>query len=348
MATKLCVTFTFVLAVLLPASLKSSCGSSELDAHKIKYAIDPLFKPDLLIKQQLPEDLALLGQIRKLFFEADGTANPKRDVYRSAVREHGGQEIVLLTHDDMRISALYFKRDGAPVNIIYVTGYFNDLTPTKEWSAPFALLFSEYNVLSFDWRGFGNSEGVHGMFCQNSFGKNAYPDIQAAVDFMHKENDKPVVLVGFCFGAAMAMHATVQATKEHKRTADALVLNCLFTKFQNQFNRAVDDEDRCLYKIILASGLGQEMLEFIANGSLFEVNPIDLIKEIKIPCYFEHYSDDPFSPLSEGVEVYNAAICPKIFMQSDQGRHARIHSKVPYQYRQGFIDFLHRFGFVPK
>lgn len=339
----------FAIFFSLETALYSSCGAPDTAAFIMKKTITiPGFTPDVYISEQMPQDLEYLPELRKLFFETDKTANAQVDVFNRSVRQYGAQEVMLLTEDNKRISSLYFKRKNAPVNILYVTGYFNDLTPTKEWCAPFAALYPEFNILSFDWRGFGSSPGTKGMTQKNSFGKNAYPDIQAGIDFLRKENDKPVILVGFCFGAAMAMHATVQAGKSGLRTADALVLNCPFTTFRKQFDRAAAAEDRCFYRGLLDSGLGEWILEYIANGSLFDVNPIDMIKDIKIPCYFEHYTHDPFAILQDGVELYQTATCPKMFMQSDQGRHVRMHGKVPYQYRNAFLTFLTRFNFLSQ
>jgi pimeloyl-ACP methyl ester carboxylesterase len=338
----------FFAVPLLVGSLAGWCGQLVERTYPDGAAnsLQASFVPDVFITEQVPEDLALLKKMKVLFFETDHTANPQRDVYRRAIQEHGGQEVVLFTHDQVRIAALYFKRQNAPINIIYVTGYFNDQTPTKEWCAPFAVLFPECNVLSFDWRGFGSSEGYSGLLHRNDFGSQAYPDIQAAIDFMRKENNRPIVLVGFCFGAAMVLQATIKAKQEGRALADALVLNCIFSRFQNQFNRAIVAEDRWLQRMVLSSGLGQRILEGMTNGSLFEVNPIDMIKQIAVPCYFEHYTYDPFAILGEGIDVYQTAVCPKMFMQSDIGRHVRIHGKVPYQYRQAFFMFLKRFGLV--
>jgi hypothetical protein len=325
----------------------SGCGGLR-PSESLASKIDPSFKPDVHITVQLPEDKKVLEKMRQLFFEADNTANPKKDVYAKSVREFGGQEIILYTEDDFRISALYFKRPNAKINLIYIPGYFFDLTPTKEWGAPFSLLFPEFNVLVIEWRGIGTSEGSRGFLCKNSFGKDAIPDIQAAIDFMRKENSNPNVLIGFCFGAAMVMHATVKAAQNKKPMADALVLNCLFTKFENQFNRSVIAEDRCLYRFLINTGVARWVVDKRATGSLFEVNPIDLIKDIHIPCYFEHFTYDPFAILEEGIEVFNAAACPKMFTQSDVGWHVRIHAKAPYQYRESFILFLRRFGLLKE
>lgn len=342
-----------MLIVLTTASyvLEGSCGSPETPSISsptdlVNHPTITSFKPDIYITKQQAEDVSLLDTMRQLFYEADHSQNPRRDVYSRAVKDYDAQEIILLTDDNMRISSLYFKRNNAKVNLIYVPGYFFDLTPTKEWAAPFSILFPDYNILALDWRGFGDSEGTRGLFCKNSFGSNAYPDLQAALDFMRKENDNPTILIGFCFGAAMIMHATIQAQKTGKRTADALVLNCVFIKPENQFNRATGAEDRLFYRMLLETGAARALLDYQCDGDLFSISPIELIKDIKIPCYFEHYSYDPFALLQEGIEVYNAATCPKMFMRSDIGRHVRIHSKVPYQYQQAFVGFLQKFNFL--
>jgi pimeloyl-ACP methyl ester carboxylesterase len=340
--------FLFLSMVLYSTAFGSFYSTSRLTKEEIDSLIPESFVSNFHITEQTPQDLELIPHLQQLFFEMDDNnrLTQKRNVYTKAIKEHGGQEVVLLTDDNMRISSLYFKRQNAPINLIYIPGYFFDLTPTKEWGAPFAKLFEEFNVMIIDSRGAGDSEGGRGFFHKNAFGKNAYPDIQAALDFMRKENDKPTILVGFCFGAAMVLHATIQAQKEGKRTADALVLNCIFNKFENQFGRAAKAEDRPLQRAIIEVGIARLILEMQLNGSLFEMNPIDMIQEIKIPCYFEHFTYDPFAILPDAIEVYNKAKCPKMFMTCDIGRHVRLHTKVPYQYREAFLTFLRMQGFL--
>ncbi len=328
---------------------KSYARKAKIQEQKPYPLLPKSFKPDFYITKQLPEDLKLIEEMKPLFFEADHSANPKSVVHKKAIKQHGAQEIMLLTDDNKRISSLYFKRPNAKLNLIYAPGYFFNESPTKEWAAPFALLFKEFNVLAIEWRGIGASEGKNKLLRKNAFGKNAYPDVQSAIDFMSKENNNPNVLIGFCFSAALNMYATIKAHKTGRRTADALVLNSLFTTFHNQFNRALGSADNLLNRLLLGAGLGKKILEYQANGSLFDINPIELIEEINninIPCYFEHCTFDRFAIVQEGVEVYQTATCPKMFLQSDLGSHVRIHPKAPYQYRQAFLTFLHHVGLL--
>ena len=351
------ILFFIQLNLSLFSSVFNICTPTVQEPEVSKKDVLKDFKPDFYIKDQIPQDLILLEKMRDLFFEPDPVlandlvgggkikCNPKRNVYTKAIQQYGAQEVVLLTDDYFRLSSLYFKRQNAPLNIVYVTGYFNDQTPTKEWAAPFSIIYPNFNILAFDPRSFGDSEGKKSKLSCD-YGTNAYLDIQAAVDFFRKENDKPIILVGFCAGAAMALEATLQAQARGKNIADAIVFNSIFTKFENQLDRAILAEDRWFYRILLKSGYGAFYLNFTLNGSLFDLNPIEVIGQINIPCYFEHFTQDPFAILSEGVEVFKEVRSFKMFLQSDIGRHVRIHSKAPYQYRNAFYGFLEKSGLI--
>ncbi len=350
-----------ILALLI--LIQSSCNLTTINCCKpdIEESNDlrENFKPDYLITEQTPEDLTVLKAMKDLFFEPDPVLNAQnpeitctseRDVYNKAIDNYGAQEVILRPSEDLRLSSLYFKNPNALYNIIYVTGYFADETPTGKWAAPFWPLHNAevensetipVNMLVFDWRGFGFSEGRHD-FLNKDFGSNAYPDVQAAIDFIRKDNDKPLVLVGFCAGAAMVMQTTVQAQKNGANVADALVLNSIFTTFEEQLKKAYSAANKLSHKFILGSGV-VNLLDKTLNGSLFDLKPIEMIEKINVPCLFEHYADDPFAVLDGAIEVYNKAKelnKNTRFLLSNLGRHARIHSKVPYQYRNFFNKFL--------
>jgi dienelactone hydrolase len=329
-----------VVGVIFLSLTRNACQTSVVQRSA--------FVPDVYITRQVPMDRYYIDKIRDLFFEpARSVVGQRRAVYNKAIKKYGGQEVILLTDDDVRISALYFKRTQARINLIYIPGYFFDMTPSKEWGAPFAGLFDDCNVLIIDWRGVGDSEGVCSMIRKNSFGKNAYHDIQAAIEFVKRDNAYPVVVIGFCCGGALALYATIQAQKEGRAVADALALDCIFSTFEQQFNRAVAAENRCWMRMLSNLGLARFLMTYRMDGNIFELNPIDMIKEIKIPCYFEHYAADPYAPLEENIAVYQAAACQKMFMLSDEGRHVRMHTKIPYQYREAFLLFLRKLNFLP-
>jgi hypothetical protein len=65
-------------------------------------------------------------------------------------------------------------------------------------------------VLRFNFRGAGLSEGVHD-------GEAETGDVLAALDWLAKEFQRPLIVTGFSFGAAMALHACSEI--ESSRTA---------------------------------------------------------------------------------------------------------------------------------
>ncbi len=60
-------------------------------------------------------------------------------------------------------------------------------------------------VLRFNFRGTGSSDGVHD-------GEAEAGDVLAALRWLHNEFDRPIVLAGFSFGAAMAISACASAS----------------------------------------------------------------------------------------------------------------------------------------
>lgn len=338
----------FVLHLSACFSLLSFQCCSVPKVEDVKNLV-PDFTPDVYITKQNDQDKALLAKMKDLFFEVEaGSPNPKANVYQRAVRDYGAQERMLLTQDNFKISTLYFKREHAPFNIICVTGYFHDETPVKEWAAPFAVLFPNVNILSFDWRGFGDSQGRKGKWTFNEFGPDAYRDVQAAIDFMRKENDKPIILVGFCFGAAMGLHATLKAQEEGNSVADALCLDSIFDDFYNMAENAFFAEGRWYRRCFMYPSVIKLFLDYHLQGDIFELKPIEMVQKVTIPCLFNHFTYDPSATILQGKKVFDQVKGFKVFIKSDVGRHVRIHSKVPCQYRDAFYDFLLKSGLLSK
>ena len=75
-------------------------------------------------------------------------------------------------------------------------------------------------VLRFNFRGTGLSEGQHD-------GRAESADVTAALDWLHAEYNLPVVLVGFSFGAAMAIMAACGTGSQAERRTDLHALAAL-------------------------------------------------------------------------------------------------------------------------
>jgi len=87
-------------------------------------------------------------------------------------------------------------------------------------------------VLRFNFRGTGLSEGSHDGVAENA-------DVVAAIDWLDREFQLPIVLAGFSFGAAMALHASVKSRWDgksiHALAALGLPLVAEFPQYQYPF-----------------------------------------------------------------------------------------------------------------
>lgn len=343
-----------VMSVQVEGWRIGGCCSPIDDAPEVREVVKvQSFTPDVHITEQTQEDKDIRSKMKNLFFETDfpDVKIAQAKVCEKAINEYGAKKIDLITRDKHIIKSLYFERPNAEVNIIYVTGYFHDLTPPKEWATNFAVLHPEKaNILTFDWRGFGESTGSNNLLEKGSFGTNAYLDIFAAVDFVRSQNNKPVILHGFCFGGSMVLHAMIKAQEENKKLADAIGLSSMATSFQQLFDNATTAEDRWAYWFLLQSGLSKAIIEYQAgdNGSPFDLKPIEMIKKMTVPCWFDHSTGDQFAKLENGIAVYNAATAPKMFVQLDFHRHVRAHTQMPFQYRLAYEKFLMNNGLIAK
>jgi alpha/beta superfamily hydrolase len=73
----------------------------------------------------------------------------------------------------------------------------------------------ECPVLRFNFRGTGSSQGVHD-------GKAETGDVLAALEWLENEYKRPLVVVGFSFGAAMALAACCRNTPQDSKDIRAI------------------------------------------------------------------------------------------------------------------------------
>jgi pimeloyl-ACP methyl ester carboxylesterase len=131
---------------------------------------------------------------------------------RTLLHKAGFQKIFLTTSDGLTLSGLFLSRPHATCNVIVCAGW---LPGRKEGMATFYDLLPENcNILFFDARGHGESEGslLWGVW---RYGIDEYKDIVGAVSWINADNDLPIVIAGICSGAFNAAHAILCLEKNN-------------------------------------------------------------------------------------------------------------------------------------
>jgi pimeloyl-ACP methyl ester carboxylesterase len=131
---------------------------------------------------------------------------------RETLLEEGFEKITFETPDNYKLTGLFLSRPNATCNIILCAGW---LPGRKEGMATFYDLLPENcNILFFDARGHGESEGSL-LWKLWRYGIDEYKDITGAVSWVHTNNELPIVIVGICSGAFNATHAIAHLQKDN-------------------------------------------------------------------------------------------------------------------------------------
>ena len=132
---------------------------------------------------------------------------------KQILKREGFSEGFFKTPDSLNLDYLYLHRSDAQYNVVLCSGW---LPGRKESSATlYALLPPTCNLLLFDARGHGKSEGplLREFWL---YGVNEYKDIIGALTFLKKQNSLPTIIWGLCSGAFHATRALAVLNEQKK------------------------------------------------------------------------------------------------------------------------------------
>ncbi len=148
-----------------------------------------------------------------------------------------------------------------------------------------------FNILIFDYQGFGKSQGEVSH-------QNLVDDAESALLYLenlNKEKKLPLIILGRSIGG----HLAVKITHDHQEEVNAMVIEGAFT---NHHQIAVQ----------ISPFFIQPFAELLVVS---KYKASELIKDIKIPKLIIHSTQDETIPYWMGVELYKKAIEPKVFWQ---------------------------------
>jgi uncharacterized protein len=162
-----------------------------------------------------------------------------------------------------------------------------------------------YNVLLFDYRGYGRSEGEPSL-------NGIHLDMAAALDSLFQRKDidtNHIVVLGQSMGGATAI--TGLASSPYKERVASLIVEGTFTSYRSLTRELLEKS--------WLTWLFQWPLSLTIDDTF---RPIDSIREIQnIPILIIHSRDDEVIPFHHGEELYKAAIGEKQFWALDKVRH---------------------------
>ena len=218
------------------------------------------------------------------------------------------EDVFLSAEDGVRLHGWWIPAERDRGTLLFCHGNAGNISHRLELIAVFHRL--GLNVLIFDYRGFGRSEGSpdeHGT----------YRDVEAFYRYLRQEKGiapEQIVIFGRSLGGAVAIELARRAE------AAALVVESAFTS-------AVD--------------MGKLIFPFLPVRLLVQNQYDSILKigELNLPVLIIHSPDDELVPFEQGERLFNAAREPKEFLRI-AGGHGDGFLITGEAYAEGIAEFL--------
>jgi pimeloyl-ACP methyl ester carboxylesterase len=186
-----------------------------------------------------------------------------------------------------------------------------------------------YNLLLFDLRGRGESEGK-GLALSN-----IERDIGGAVDYLKAKGYplKRIYIIGFCSGAASA------CIFASKNSIGSLILDGCFVSVRNMVTRQA-----------VLMGIPEFLVDFFIPGVLLmtkifygydPVNPVDVVADVACPILFIHEERDELISWEEMHQLFRVSDNPvNEFWEVGCADHSQSYKRHPVEYIEKVDKFL--------
>jgi len=234
--------------------------------------------------------------------------------------------------DEVLLKGWLMPAEKDQVIVVVNGGYQNRIDDSGATLGMTAALVAEgYNVLLFDLRGRGESEGTGNSLC------HAEEDIGGAVDYLKSlgYGTEDICIMGFCSGAALSCFYV------SRNDVGALILDGCFVRVSTMVVREAEDVGVPGFLTwIFIPGLR------IMAGVVYDfelINPIDVVADINCPILFIHEEYDAFTTTEETNELYRVSgnaqdeICEVIGTEHSEG-----FLSGPEEYIERVTGFLER------
>jgi fermentation-respiration switch protein FrsA (DUF1100 family) len=216
--------------------------------------------------------------------------------------------IKLTTPNGEKISAKFFKNSNAEFTILFSHGNAEDIFTSAEFSKKLSDL--GFNVLAYDYRGYGLSEG-------KSSEKNSYEDAETAYNYLINDlkiAPEKIIIFGRSLGGGVSIELA-----SRKKCGGLIAESTFVSAFRVMTT----------YKIY----------------PFDEFENLKKIPNVRCPLLLIHGKKDELIPIWHGEKLFSAANEPKYFYQVEEGTHGTVAYYGGENYFQNIKDFADK---LPK
>ncbi|CAN5451520.1 hypothetical protein BH10PLA2_BH10PLA2_03820 [soil metagenome] len=237
------------------------------------------------------------------------------------------EPLSLPTTDGLCLSAWLIPAKDAQASVLFCHGHGRNKGHVAGLLT--TLHQSRCNVLAFDFRGHGDSPG-HTV----NFGGKDIDDLCLAVRYLEARfPNKPVVLVGISYGAAMGLKALGRLPE-----VKGLWSEGAFGWLTHAVRRRLSCVPAPILKPLVH--LYYVLGELDCGLWVPDVNPIDCLDEVHVPILFCHGELDELAPFSDALALYDRYQGPKWNYWITGGSHYNLRQRHRDEYLTRFRKFL--------
>lgn len=258
-----------------------------------------------------------------LFFGACSTsaffyAPEKKLAGRPDTSIYNVEEINFKASDGKNLNGWFLKPKDIPVKatVLQLHGNGGNISYQYQFAAP--LIKNGYQVMVFDYEGYGNSEGTASQ-------ERVLDDATRALKYIRQRDDvkgKKLIL----FGQSLGGHLSCVVAAQNNNLIDGLVVEAPFSGHKKIAEYVAHKQ----------MGLGTVIPDMLVRS---KYNAIDYVDKITVPKLFIHSTDDEVCPYSMGCELFAKATGKKSFWQIG-GPHIQASQLYPVKFAAHFDDVL--------
>lgn len=220
------------------------------------------------------------------------------------------EDLTIETSDGLKLNAWFIPAESATGTALFCHGNGGNICYSLDVVETLNKL--KLNVLLFDYRGYGKSEG-------SPTETGTYIDAETAYQYLLKDKNVPekeIIVIGRSLGAAIAANLA----KNHKPRL--LVLESGFS--------STADVAAKQYPIFPVRLLCR-----------YKYKTADYVKDLKCPLLVIHSPEDEIIPYSNGKKIFNSAKAPKEFLEI-RGSHNEGFTDSGDLYVNGLRNFIEK------
>ena len=244
------------------------------------------------------------------------------------------ENVEFTARDGISLRGWFIPADSggtAKGTVIFCHGHAGSMDPDIQYAPWFHQ--AGYNVLMFDFRGHGRSDGQ-----QVSMGALERLDLLGAVDYLRGRGIERVGVLGFSMGGVVAM-----STAPHSEAITAVVSDGGFARLERAVAAGARERGFPAFLTPLFGRVVVWLAGLRLGLRLAEADPIRWVDKIAPRALFIiHGGRDPYVSVAEARELYQRAGEPKELWIVPEAPHRQVDVHRPEEYRRRVLDFFDR------